>query len=194
MALTSGTVGPCCDVSLNGRVSQLRHETALPIAADPFGEKGVEGTVQSRVRHRPRHLGHYRGNVAERFHGPLAFVQWPGPLDDRGAEGVAMAFLGDEIEGWGDLEGREGAVRRGRVLDEFPEEPQEVAGPVHLVQEDPNVDVLDRMDLVLKGRHYAKIPAPAAKGPEQVRVLALVGYFYLAVRGDDLGREQVVDG
>ena len=50
------------------------------------------------------------------------------------------------------------------------------------------------MHLVLEGRHDAEVPAAAAKSPEQVRVLVLVGYFDLTVSGHDLGREQVVDG
>ncbi|MNT64995.1 hypothetical protein D3C72_2029430 [compost metagenome] len=52
----------------------------------------------------------------------------------------------------------------------------------------------DGMKLEFEHGDHAKIPAPAPDGPEQVFVVLLAGVQELAVRGDDIRRQQVVDG
>ena len=64
------------------------------------------------------------------------------------------------------------------VLDEFAEEPQQVARVVEFVEEDPDVDVVDRMQLELERGHDAEVAAAAAERPEQVRVLVLAGVHW----------------
>ena len=56
------------------------------------------------------------------------------------------------------------------------------------------VDRGDRVGPVLEGGGHAEVAAAAAQGPEQVRVVFGAGHDDLAVGGDDLDRQQVVDG
>ena len=123
----------------------------------------------------------------------LALIEGTGPMDHGETERVAVAVLGDERQRRGDLEGRETAVRLGGVFDEVPVEPQQVAGLVELVEEQPHVDVVDRVQLELEGRDHPEVAAPASQRPEQVLVLPGAGRAHLAVGGDHLGREQVVE-
>jgi hypothetical protein len=51
-----------------------------------------------------------------------------------------------------------------------------------------------RVGLVLEGRRDAEVAAAAAQGPEQVLVVLGAGHHDLAVGGDDLDGQQVVDG
>ena len=59
--------------------------------------------------------------------------------------------------------------------------------------EQPAGDGVDRMEPVPEPRDDAEVAAAAADRPEQVRVRVGVGAHELAVRGHDVGREQVVD-
>ena len=104
-----------------------------------------------------------------------------------------MAALGDELQRRGDLEGRETAVGFGCVLDEVAVEAQQVPGLVELVEEQPDVDVLDRVQLELERGDHPEVAAAASQRPEQVLVLPGAGRAHLAVGGDHLGREQVVE-
>ncbi len=171
MALTSGTLGPWARCGFDGGVGQLGHEVALPVGPDPLGVEGIERRVQRRVGHRSHHLGHHRGQVPERLHGVLALIERPGPVDHGQTERVAVAVLGDERQGRGDLEGRETAVGLGGVFDEVPVEAQQVAGLVELVEEQPHVDVVDRVQLELEGGDHPEVAAAASQRPEQVLVL-----------------------
>ena len=117
-------------------------------------------------------------------------AQWTMAATER----VAVAVCGDERQRRRDLEGREAAVGLGGVLDEVPEEPQQVAGLVELVEEQADIDVVDRVQLELEGGDDPEVAAAAAERPEQVRVLVVLAVTDLAVGGDHLGREQVVDG
>ena len=49
------------------------------------------------------------------------------------------------------------------------------------------------MQAVLEGRHDAEIAAAAAQRPEQVRIVGGIGLAEHAVRGDHIGRDQVID-
>ena len=57
----------------------------------------------------------------------------------------------------------------------------------------PPDDGVDRMEPVPEPSGDAEVAAAAADRPEQVRVRVAVGAHELAVRGHDVGREQVVD-
>jgi hypothetical protein len=59
--------------------------------------------------------------------------------------------------------------------------------------EQPARDGVDRVEPVPEPRDDPEVAAAAADRPEQVRVRVGVGAHELAVRGHDVGREQVVD-
>ena len=179
-------------VLLDRRVGQLGDVEALPVAADTRREQRVERGVQRRVRQRGDHLGHDRCHVAEGLHRALALLQRPGPVHDGDGQGVAVPVGRDELQRRGDLEAREAAVRLGRVPDELPEEAQQVPGRVELVEEDPDVDVVDRVQRELEGGDDPEVAAAAAQRPEQLRVLLPAGHPDLSVGGDHVRGDQVV--
>ena len=187
-----GHLGPVGEVLLDRGIGQLGDEAALPVAPDALGEDRVEGGVERGVRHRPDHLGHDRGEVAEGLHRALALVQRPRPVHHGQRQRVAVPVRRDELQRRGDLERRVAAVGLGGVLDELPEEPEQVTGGVELVEEEPHVHVLDGVQLELEGGDDAEVAATPAQRPEQVRVLVLAGGPDLPVGGDHLGGDQVV--
>jgi len=65
---------------------------------------------------------------------------------------------------------------------------------VEFVKEQPDGDGVDRMQLELEGRSDAEIAAAASDRPEQVVVLGLAGPHWSAIGGDQVGREEVVNG
>ena len=104
--------------------------------------------------------------------------------------------------------GHHGLVRRVRVgeqahvhgqlvggrLGEVAVEAERLAGPADGMGDHPAVHRGHRVSLVLETGGDAEVAAAAAQGPEQVRVVLGAGHDDLAVGGDDLDRQQVVDG
>ncbi|MDG4757362.1 hypothetical protein [Micromonospora sp. WMMD710] len=90
--------------------------------------------------------------------------------------------------------GRETRQVPWRVLDELTPTAQQVGG-VGRVRDELGVDhVVDLVRLQLQGRDDADVAAGATDGPEQVGMLLVVDAEQAAVRRDDLGGDDVVDG
>ena len=73
-------------------------------------------------------------------------------------------------------------------------EAERLAGAAHGMGDHAAIDRGDRVGLVLEGGSDAEVAAAAAQGPEQVLVVLGAGRDDLAIGGDDLDRQQVVDG
>jgi hypothetical protein len=86
-------------------------------------------------------------------------------MHDRGAERVPVAVLGDERQRRSDLEGGECPLGLRRVGDELAEKSKQVGGLVEFVEEDPDIDVVHRMQLELQRGRYTEVPA-APRSPQ----------------------------
>jgi hypothetical protein len=113
-------------------------------------------------------------------------------MHDRCAERVPVAVLGDERQRRSDLEGGECPVGLRRVGDELAEKSKQVGGLVEFVEEDPDIDVVHRMQLELQRSRDTEVAAASPQPPEQVSVLILARSAVLTVGRDDVNREQVV--
>src|SRR2546425_8169942 len=103
-----------------------------------------------------------------------------------------MTFFRDEWEWRRDLERGEGAHLAGSTGDVFAEKAQNVAGVFELVEHRATVDVLDGVELELKGGDHSKVAAAASDRPEEIFVLLFARDNEFAVGGDDIGRDEVV--
>ena len=109
------------------------------------------------------------------------------------ASALAVTVLGDERQRRRDLVRREAAELLGSVGDELAVQPEQVARLVQLEEDRSAVDVLDRAEPELEGRHDAEVAAAAADRPEQVGVVLLAGDVEGAVAGDHVRGQQVVE-
>src|SRR3989454_4287424 len=103
-----------------------------------------------------------------------------------------MTFFRDEREWRRDLERGEGAHLSGSAGDVFAEKAQNVASVFELVEHRATVDVLDGVELELKGGDHSKVAAAASDRPEEVFVLLFARDNELAVGRDHVGRDEVV--
>ena len=83
---------------------------------------------------------------------------------------------------------------RGDVADGVAVPAQHVAGVLQLEEHRAAVDQIQRVQRELQRRHDPEVAAAAADRPEEVGMLALARDHRLAVSGDDVGRDQVVQG
>ena len=81
-------------------------------------------------------------------------------MHDRDAEGVATRSGGMNGSGGAIWNAGNAPYSSGAVCDEVAEEPQQVGGVVELVEEQPDVDVLDRVQLELEVVTTPKLPPP----------------------------------
>ena len=189
-----GHLGPVRHVRRDRLVRELLGEVRLPVVLELSRRiEGVERAVERRVRSRPDMLRDDRCHVVERLERGLALLDGSGPATDQRDERVPVTILGDERQRRRDLERREHAHLLRRVLDVVAVELQDVLRFAQLVEHGPAVDVLDRMQLELERRDDAVVPAPAAERPEEIVVLPVGRVQLPAVRGDHVGRQQVVE-
>src|SRR5579864_1736223 len=149
--------------------------------------QSIERAVQCWVRHRADVLGEDRGDIVEWLECSLSLVERTGPARNDQNKSVAMALFRDEGERRCDLERREGSHLLRGVGDVLTEEAQDVARVLELIEHRSPVNVLDRVELELKGRDYSKVATTSAEGPEEFLVLLLAGDQELAVGRDHVG-------
>ena len=109
------------------------------------------------------------------------------------AQGVAMPVLRDERQRRRDLEPGEAAELLGSVPDELVEHPEHGGGVFQVVEDRPGKDLVDLVEAILERGHDAEVATPAPQPPEEILVLALARGEERPVRGDHVGRDQVVD-
>ena len=148
--------------------------------------------IQLRVPHRPQEVGDRLGQRAEGRDGALARLDVARVDHPRHHHGAAVQLLGHEGQRRREhhVGDRAQLVRRRLGL-------RDEAGD-HLGRrgEDEQAadDRVDRVEPVLQARDDAEVAAAAAQRPEQLRLGLGVHAAQPPVRGDDLRREQVVDG
>ena len=185
---------PVRQVCLDRIVGELLDEVGLPVVLEAGGNERVERRIEGGIGHRADVLRDDGRDVVERLQHGLPFVERSGPARHECEEGLAVPLFGDERQRRRDLEGGEPAELFGGIGDELPVEPKDVAGVLQLEEHGPAVDVLDRLQLVLERGHDTEVAAAPAKAPEQIGVHVLVRHQEPAVRGDDVGGDQVVAG
>jgi hypothetical protein len=82
----------------------------------------------------------------------------------------------------------------GGLEDEVPPEAEHLRSLVQRPEDWPAVDSADRIATKEERSHDAEVPATAAHGPEEIRVLRSAGRDQATVREDDVHAEEVVDG
>ena len=104
-----------------------------------------------------------------------------------------MPVLRDERQRRGDLEPGKAAELLGRVPDELVEHSKHGGGVFQVVEDRPGEDLVDLGEAILERGHDAEVAAPAPQPPEEILVLAFARGEELPVRGDHVGRDQIVD-
>ena len=151
----------------------------------------VLGRVDLRVRHRPDQVRDRLGERSERREGALAGLRVAGVRHERHDDQLAVGLLGDERHrrGGHHVRDRRELLGRGLRLGHEPGDRVDVGG------EDQHAadDGVDLVQAEPEPRRDAEVPAAAADRPEQVRLVLGVDATELAVRGHDVGGQQVVD-
>lgn len=80
-----------------------------------------------------------------------------------------------------------------RDFDVLAEMADHIIGGFPRVKYQPTQNSFYGMSLKFEGRNDSKVPAPSAKSPKEILVLSSTGREYLAVRGNYLARQKVVD-
>ena len=105
-----------------------------------------------------------------------------------------MHVFGQDRQGRRELELDDRRELVGRGGRELAIEAQYLRRGFERVEDRPGEhDRPDRMQAILERRDDAEVTAAAAHSPEQIGVLVLAGGDQLAIRGDEVDGEQVVD-
>ncbi len=142
------------------------------------------------------HVGDRRAEGPQRGRDPLPLGQAAAGIAHRQREDLLPVPLGRQ-EGQGRrLPHHEPADELfGRGREKVAIEGEHVAGSVQGMNDHSREHFRpDRVQLELERGHYPEIPPAAPERPEQIRVVLAARPHHLTFRGDDLGREQVVDG
>src|SRR5438552_9778654 len=75
----------------------------------------------------------------------------------------------------------------GRRLNQIPIPFHHLGGFAYLVQHRPAVNGIDRMQLESKRHHDPEVPAAAANGPEQIRVLIGARLYKSSISQNQIG-------
>ena len=132
------------------------------------------------------------GDLAERLDGGLPGLGVAVEDEHDRERGLAVELGRDERRGRSghqDRDRREGLRRAGR---DRAEAAQDLAGRRH--EQRAAEDHPDRIEAELEAGHDAEVAAAAADGPEQVGVLLLARGDEPALGGDDLDRDERIDG
>ena len=174
-------------------VAQPVHVHRLPVVAPPVRVVLVQELLDLGVGHRPAEV---HDRVPELAQGPerlLALLDGTGVHRQERDELLAVPLLRKVLDAGNPAQDAQGAylVRGiGHVL---------LGGAQYLYGTIPGVEHegahhlgAHGMQPVLEGGDHAEVAAPAADGPEQVRVLLLAGRQEAAVGGDQLYGDEVV--
>src|SRR5690242_7115601 len=82
----------------------------------------------------------------------------------------------------------------GRCWNELAIPFHDVGCLTQFIEHRATIEYVDRMQFERERSYDPKVPAAAAKGPEQVGVLFSIGRYKLAIRQYHIGRKQIVDG
>ena len=147
--------------------------------------------IDLRVGHRPEHVDHRLGEGSERREGLLAVLRVAREAHQAEDHELAVSLLGHERQGRRRHHVRDRRELPGRGIGQGDEALDRLGRRGK--HEHPADDHVELVEAEPEPRRDAEVPAAAPDRPEQVRVGVLVGVQELAVRRDDLGREQVVD-
>jgi hypothetical protein len=103
-------------------------------------------------------------------------------------------MLGEGRRGRNHEEGEEPVHLLGCLTHQVSIRSHDLGGAVHLPQHRPGRHGAHRMEAEVEGGHHAEVAATAPQGPEQVRMVLLVGVHERPIGEDQVGAEQAVDG
>src|SRR5262249_2862401 len=123
----------------------------------------------------------------------FCFLQWPGVCPDDAAHFLHVEMFGKRRSWWHSKKCGEPIQIIGRRGDQVSIPFHYVGSLAQLVEHWARIKRVDRMQPKRERCNYAKIPAAAAKSPEQIRILIGVCLYKFAIRQDNVGGEQIID-
>jgi hypothetical protein len=189
-----GDLGRVLDDHVDHLVGEGRELVPLPVVVEAVGHRRVEHLLVRHVRllhHRVERRG---AELTDGPHGALALLDRPRVADDEGDDRLAVQLLGH-----GRQRGRQPEVRHdpqlvGRLGGHLAQQTEHLGGVVHRPRHHARGDDgPERVEAELERRDDAEVAAAAPEPPEQVGVLLLAGDEELALGGDDVAGDEVVD-
>src|SRR5262249_22800941 len=158
------------EVGLDRAVGEFSGKVRLPIVLQPSGKQGIEQAIEHGIWHRRNHLSNDGRNLADRREYLISVVGGASPAADENAKRLAMICLRNERQRRRNLKRGEHAQFFWRRFDEVAKELQDIASVGHWKEEKARDDILNRMELILERRDYAKVAAAPAQRPEQILI------------------------
>src|SRR5581483_7150534 len=183
-----GAPAEAIDHGADRSVAQLAQKVRLPVVESPFRVVGVEHAVELAIGHRPDGIQYGRTELLQRPHGLLGAGRRTTMTRDK-----CRHFCAGPIGRM--CQRREQSVLVSEPLRLVPIELEQTACAIDWVNDGTSRDGRAyRMQLVFEGGDNSEVSAPAANGPEQVRLLVPAGPQDFAVRSDKVDGSEIVEG
>src|SRR5579859_7038666 len=188
-----GDAGTVLDVYVDGSLGQLLDERSLPVRSNTLRIQHVECAVQGGVGQGTRAVGNDRGDLPERLERLPCLGDRSRPVHDGKHQGIAVAVLRDEREGWCNLERGESAKLLRRVPNKLVEHLKQRRCVFQVVEDRAREDLVDVVQLEFQRRHHPEVASTATQRPEQVWVLLRTGRDEVSVGCNHISGDQVVN-
>src|SRR6266480_62874 len=182
------------NVLRNRVITQLIEEIGAPVPLQTRRIEGIEHTLYRRMGNRSYKIKRRLLECPDWFECFFRFLLRSNVRPDYAAHFFHVQMFG-EWRSWWDSEKGEEAIQIIRSpWNQLAIPFHDVCCFAQFVEHRSTIEYIDRMQFECKRSYDPKVPAAAAKCPEQIGVLISIRFHKFSVRQNHIGGEQIVDG